>query len=48
MARVRAHRVALLGGAVVWLVMSLRVVLLVADSSDRYVGAVPDDAFYYF
>ncbi len=28
--------------------MSVRVVLLVADSSDHYIGAVPDDAFYYF
>jgi hypothetical protein len=47
-ARARSNAAALVGGGVVWLVMTLRVVLLVADSSDRYIRAVPDDAFYYF
>ena len=39
---------ALAGGFLVWLLMSARVVALVRDPSDRWVSAVPDDAFYYF
>jgi len=43
-----AHSPALVSGFVVWLLMSARVLLLVSEPSDRYIGAVPDDAFYYF
>ena len=46
--RVRPYRLAILGGGLVWLVLSTRVLLLATDASDRYVAAVPDDAFYYF